>query len=169
MVNITKQVSKDDKLFFFERNFFTLDGWWMVEVENEFDFNAALKIDIIVWQRLYKIIFRRVKRYLNIETSTLKDLVEVISFCWSCEGYEYEIIKNEVKEAIIHITACPYKAAMDRNPERHDKIKAICVDMCIPFYEPALEEFNPIIKIERKKFLGTGDEICDFHFKLIEN
>lgn len=169
MVNITKQVSNEDKLFFYERNFFTLDGLWMVEVENEFDFDAALKIDIIVWQRLYKIIFRRVQRYLKIDTNTLRDLIEVISFCWSCEGYEYDIVKKEQKEAIIHITSCPYKAGMDRNPERHDKIKAICIDMCIPFYEPALEEFNPNIKLERKKFLGAGDKICDFHFTLTEN
>lgn len=141
----------------------------MVEVENEFEFNAALKIDIRVWQRLYKIIFRRVKRYLKIETNTLEDLIEILSFCWSCEGYEYEVVKSELREAILHITYCPYKAAMDRNPERKDKIKSICLDMCIPFYEPALEEFNPKIKLERKKFLGIGDPICDFHFKVIQN
>ncbi len=163
-----RKVSKDDKLFFFERSFFTLDGLWIIEVENETDWDTALKVDVIVWQRLYKIIFRRIKTYLNIQTNTIKDLIEILSFCWSCEGYKYEIIKNEVEEAILQITECPYKSAMDRNPERHERIKAICIDMCIPFYEPALKDFNPKIHLDRKQFLGVGDAICDFHFTLEE-
>jgi hypothetical protein len=163
---IKQDISLDDRLFYFERNFFTLDGLWMVETESELGNDLALKIDIIVWQRLYKIIFRRIKRYLNIDGNSIKDLIDILEFAWSCEGYKYEIIKKENNEAILNITMCPYKAIMDRNPERHDRIAAICKDMCIPFYEPALNEFNPKITLERKKFLGVDDEICDFHFKL---
>lgn len=155
-----------DKLAYFEPSFFTLDGLWIIEVENEIDWPTALKIDIIVWQRLYKILFRRLKRYLGIEGNAIKDLLEILSFCWSCEGYKYEIIKNRRNKAIMHITECPYHSIMMRNPERHDKIQAICKEMCIPFYEPALTAFNPKIRLERKKFLGTADEVCDFIFKL---
>ncbi len=162
---ITFNPSVDDKLFYFKRNFFTMDGLWIIEVENETDWPKALKIDIIVWQRLYKIIFRRLKRHLEIERNRLKDVVEILSFCWSCEGYKYEVVKNENKEAIMHITECPYEAAMQRNPDRHEKIEDICKKMCIPFYEPALEAFNPKIQLERKKFLGTGDKYCGFYFK----
>jgi len=158
--------SVEDKLFYFKRNFFTMDGLWIIEVENETDWPTALKIDIIVWQRLYKILFRRVKRYLEIERNDLPTLVEILSFCWSCEGYTYEVIKNEPEEAIMHITECPYEAAMQRNPDRHKRIEDICKEMCIPFYEPALEKFNPNISLERKKFLGTGDEYCGFYFSL---
>ena len=160
-----RKVSKEDRLFFFEKNFFTLDGLWIIEVENGTDWETALKIDTIVWQRLYQIIFRRIKHYLGIETNTLKDLIDVISFCWSCEGYKYEIVKNEENESVLNIVECPYKSAMDRNPERHERIKSICLDMCIPFYEPALNDFNPKISLERDKFLGCGDKECNFHFK----
>lgn len=161
-----RNITRDDKLFFFERNFFTLDGLWIIEIENETDWDTALKIDIIVWQKLYKIIFRRVKRYLKIESNTLEDLIEILSFCWSCEGYTYEIPKNTKNEAIMRIINCPYKAAMDRNPERHERIEDICVKMCVPFYEPAIEEFNPHIKLKRDKFLGIGDEYCAFIFSV---
>lgn len=161
-----RKVSKDDRLFFYERSFFTLDGLWIVELENETDWKTALKVDIVVWQRFYKIVFRRVKRYLDVDTNTLQDLAEIISFCWSCEGYEYEITKNEPGELIMNITQCPYKSAMDRNPERHERIRDICIRMCVPFYEPALEEFNPNIQLDRNKFLGVGDEVCNFHFIL---
>lgn len=161
---ITFNPSIEDKLFYFKRNFFTLEDLWVFEVENMIDWPTALKIDIAVWQRLNKILFRRVKRYLEIDGNTLQDLVEIISFCWSCEGYKYEILKNNSSEAIIHIKECPYKASMERNPDRYDKIEDICKKMCVPFLEPALEKFNPQIKLERKKLLGTPDDYCDFYF-----
>ena len=53
---------------------------------------------------------------------------------------------------------------MDRNPDRHDKIVSICKDMCIPFYEKIAHDFNPIIGTKRTKYLGLGDDGCDFHF-----
>jgi hypothetical protein len=165
LINFNMDIN--DKILYFEPNFFTMDGLWIIEVENETDWATALKVDIIVWQKLYKIIFRRVKRYLAIEGNSLQDLIEILSFCWSCEGYKYEIVKNEMKEAILHITECPYHKIMQRNPERHDKIEAICKEMCIPFYEPALKAFNPQINLNRKKFLGIGDKYCDFHFKVL--
>ncbi len=163
-----REVSKDDKLFFFERSFFTLDGLWMIETENFTDFDTALEIDIVVWQRLYSTIFRRVKRYLKLENNGISDLVEILSFCWSCEGYEYEILKNEEKEAIMHITKCPYIEIMERNPERLEKIGAICEIMCIPFFEKPIKEFNSDIEIKRNEFMGTGGKVCDFQLKLLD-
>ncbi|MGV9200597.1 MAG: DUF6125 family protein [Promethearchaeia archaeon] len=165
---IMNNLTQNDKLFYFESNFFTMDGLWIIEVENETDWQTALDIDIVVWQRLYKSIFRRVARYLDLQSNSIPDLVEIVSFCWSCEGYKYEILEKSEREAIIHITECPYEAAMRRNPDRHDKIKEICLEMCIPFYEPALQKFNPNIRLERRKFLGADDEVCDFHFTLEE-
>ncbi|MFX0136422.1 MAG: DUF6125 family protein, partial [Candidatus Hodarchaeota archaeon] len=75
-----KKVSKEDKLFYFERNFFTLDGLWAIETEKETNWETALKIDVAVWKKLLKIIIRRIKKYLKIETNTLTDLVEILTF-----------------------------------------------------------------------------------------
>jgi hypothetical protein len=163
---IKKNLTSEDILFYFESNWFTLDGLWMVETENELGNSTALKIDTIVWQKLYQIIFRRVKRYLNIDGNSIGDLIKLLEFIWSCEHYNYNIVTQKDKEAILHITACPYIAMMDRNPERHDKIMSICKDMCIPFYDPAINDFNPEILLERNRFIGVGDSVCDYHFKL---
>ncbi|GAG70099.1 unnamed protein product [marine sediment metagenome] len=162
-----KDVSIEDKLFYFERNFFTLDGLFVVEIENQTDFETALKIDLMVWQKFLNIILGRIKRYLSIKSDSIKDLVEILSFRWSCEGWEYEIVKNEEKEADIEIKKCPYKAMMDRNEERHHLISQICKKICIPLYKSAIESFNPKIQLKRDKFMGLGDNICQFHFKLI--
>lgn len=159
-----RNLTLEDKLFYFERNFLTLDGLWMVETEKELGFDKTLKIDIVVWQRLYSIIFKRLIKYLKIQERTLQNLMEILAFCFKSEGYEYKVIKNDPEEAILYVTLCPWNAAMERNPERHDKMESICKDMCIPFFLPAIEEFNPKINLIRKRFIGAGDPICDFHF-----
>ncbi len=163
-----RELTLEDKLFYFEHHFLTLDGLWMVETENELGFDKALKIDILVWQKLYQIIFRRLIKYLKIQEKNLQNLMEILIFCFTAEGYEYKVIKNDSEEAILLVTLCPYMAGMDRNPERHDKMESICKDMCVPFFLPAIEEYNSNIKLVRKRFIGAGDEICDFHFILNE-
>ena len=73
-----RKVNEKDKLFYYERSFFTLDGLWMIEVENETNWGTALKIDLAVWNRLLKIIVRRIKKYLKIETNTLQDQIYLL-------------------------------------------------------------------------------------------
>ena len=161
-----RKVSDADKLFYYERNFVTLDGLWMLEIEKEIGWDRALEIDVAVWIKLFKIIIRRLKKYLNIETNTLDDLVEILTFRWSIEGWEYKVNRISESEVIIEVIQCPYKASMDRNPDRHDKIPLICKGMCFPFYNVAFNEFNPEIVFKREKAMGLGDNICAFQFKL---
>lgn len=113
-----------------------------------------------------RIIIHRIRKYLNIETNSLKDLINILTFRWSVEGWDYDIEKNEENQAIIKINNCPYNSIMKRNPERHEKIPLICKEMCLPFYSEIAKEFNPEIKIERSKYMGLGDDKCDFHFKI---
>jgi len=155
-----------DKLFYFEKNFRTLDGLWVIETENELGWDATLKLDIIVWQRLYKIVFRRVKNYLNITGNSLSDLIDILSFVWNCEGNIHEINQKDDKNATINIVKCPYIEAMERNPDRHSRIESICLEMCIPYLQPVIKEFNPKIDVKREKFIGLGDSVCDFSLNL---
>ncbi|MHA1343947.1 MAG: DUF6125 family protein [Promethearchaeota archaeon] len=83
-----RKVSLEDKLFYFERNFFTLDGLWMIETEAETDWTTALKIDLEVWKKLLKIIIRRIRKYLEIKTNTIKDLLNILTFRWTVENWE---------------------------------------------------------------------------------
>ena len=164
---ILQQLIRDkDKLYYFERNFRTLDGLWVIEAEDEIDFETALELDIAVWQRLYSIIFRRVKKYLKIEGNTLEDLVSILSFVWNCEGNLHEIIRENDEEIQMNINTCPYIDAMKRNPDRHNRISSICKDMCVPYLDPVIKEFNENIKIKRSEFIGLGDTKCDFHLTL---
>ncbi|HEY0090548.1 MAG TPA: DUF6125 family protein [Candidatus Lokiarchaeia archaeon] len=161
-----KEISDKDKIFYFERNFFTLDGLWMIETERETNWDTALKIDKAVWTKLLKIIIKRIKNYLKIETNTLSDLIEILTFRWSIEGWSYTVKNNDKNRVYIEINDCPYKTIMDKNPDRNDKVPLICRNMCIPFYKEIVEDFNPNIIVERNKFMGLGDPICNFDFKL---
>ncbi|MHA1193115.1 MAG: DUF6125 family protein [Promethearchaeota archaeon] len=165
---LQQKIRDKDKLFYFERNFRTLDGLWVIETENEIDFKTALELDIVVWQRLYSIIFRRVMKYLKIEGNTLEDLISILSFVWNCEGNLHEIIRYNKEEIQMNITVCPYIDAMKRNPDRHNRIVSICKDMCVPYLDPVIKEFNKNIKIRRSQFIGLGDNKCDFHLTLKE-
>ncbi len=171
-----RTLADKDKLIYFERNFFTLDGLWMVETEEILDFETALKIDLAVWNRFLKIVIRRLTKYLNITTNTIDDIVNILTFRWAAEGWIYEILnetneetdknisKEARKETIIHIIKCPYKEAMQRNPDRHSRIPKICKRMCLPFYQKVVQDFNPEIQLNRTKFQGLGNKICDFVF-----
>ncbi|MEJ2250457.1 MAG: DUF6125 family protein [Candidatus Lokiarchaeota archaeon] len=160
------EVTDEDKLFYFEKNFFTLDGLWMIETENEIGWEKALQIDLKVWIRLLKIIFRRIKRYLIIKNNNLEDLIEILTFRWSVEGWKYKIQDNNEGEVKVEILECPYQQIMSRNPDRTEKAPLICKNMCIPFYKEIVKEFNSKIQLKREKYQGLGDNICDFKFTI---
>ena len=163
-----RKVSEADRLFYFEKNFVTLDGLWMLEIEKEIGWDAALTIDTTVWIRLLKIVIRRLKKYLNINTNSLSDFIEILTFRWSVEGWKYETHQISNTEIEIKVTECPYKAMMDRNPKRHDKIPMVCENMCHPLYKTVIEDFNPNFNFERKGFMGLGDNFCNFILSLKE-
>ena len=119
-------------------------------------------------RKVRKIIVRRIKKYLKIETNSLHDLVEIITFRWSIEGWQYKVNTISDSEVIIEVIKCPYKASMDRNENRHDKIPLICKNMCSIIYGALTEDFNPKITLERKTFMGLGDKSCKFHFKELQ-
>lgn len=157
------KVSSEDKLFLLERSFFTLDGLWMIKLEELSNWEIALKIDSNVWKELLKIIIRRLKKYLDLHDNCLENLLKILTFRWSVEGWQFEVLAQD-EGYRIEIRKCPYKSAMDRNPNRHDKIALICRDMCIPFYKQIVHNFNPLITLKRGKYMGLGDDRCSFTF-----
>jgi hypothetical protein len=163
-----REINQEDKLFFFERSFFTLDGLWMIDIEKMTNWEPALKIDIVVWKELLKVVIRRLKKYLQLENNDLNTLIEILTFRWSIEGWKYKILHHEYDKVEIQVNQCPYKAAMDRNPERTEKQKLICKDMCIPFYKSVVENFNENINLNRTAYMGLGGKFCDFSFSYNE-
>jgi len=161
-----KKVSDQDKLFYFERNFFTLDGFWMIVSEEFTDFDTALKIDLEVWQRLLKTIIKRIKRHLQIKSNDVQDIIDILSFRWSVEGWNYEIIEKNANEVMVKINYCPYKAILERSERRKETLPLICQGICTPLYNEAVKSFNSRIQVTMKKQMGFGGKNCEFLFKI---
>jgi hypothetical protein len=166
MLKTMKEITTDDRLFFFERSYFTLDGLWILETEKATDFDTALKIDLAVWLALLKIIYKRIKDYLKADTSTVQGLVDVLAFRWACEKWDFSIEQPSQREARATIKKCPYKEIMDRSEGRKVVIPRICKDICIPIYESAIASLNPAVHIKRTAFMGLGDRECRFELKM---
>ncbi|MHA1793546.1 MAG: DUF6125 family protein [Promethearchaeota archaeon] len=156
------KVSKEDKLFYFERNFFTLDGLWIIETEKETDLDTSIKVDLAVWKRFVPIIYQRIKKYLGYDEINIPEMIDIITFRWACEGWDFKIIKREQNEGEIHVLKCPYRDIMDRNPERRPVIPRICKEICDPIYDEAISKLNPGIKLTRHEHIGLGGKFCDF-------
>lgn len=161
-----KPVTDDDKLFYFERHFFTLDGLWILETEHETSLETALAIDLRVWVRLLEIAYRRIKDRLQADTARVDGIVDVLAFRWSCEGWGYSIEHATRDAASITVHRCPYKEIMARNPDRHAVIPRVCKDICIPIYDAAVRSLNPAVRLSRDAFQGLGDTACSFHLAL---
>jgi hypothetical protein len=161
-----RKINSSDKLFFFEKHFFTLDGLWMIETEEKIGWNDALQIDLDVWIDLLRIIMRRLKRYLNINDNSLASLIKILDFRWQVEGWKFEIAFQDENICKIKVSDCPYNSAMQRNPNRIERGPLICKNMCIPFYKSVVKEYNPDIKLNRFHYLGLGDDYCSFELEM---
>jgi hypothetical protein len=157
-----KEPTIDDRLFYFERHFFTLDGLWILETEKATDFDTALKVDLAVWLALLKIAYRRIKDYLKADTSKVSGVVDVLAFRWACERWKFSVEQPSSQKAHVSITKCPYKEIMERSEGRKAIIPRICKDICIPIYESVIATLNPAVHMKRTEFMGLGDKECTF-------
>ncbi len=156
-----------DKLAYFQQNFFTLDGLWMVVLEERLGLDETVKIDLQVWERFFPVIYRRIARYLKIVTQTVEDFVKILAFRWTAEGWDFKVDEVTPKFARVTINkgGCPYHSALVR-AKRPDKMPHICNNVCDRLYEIAATTFNPAIQVRRTKRQGISGDVCDFIFEL---
>jgi hypothetical protein len=162
---LTMDLTCEDRLFYFERQFFTLDGLWITELEDAAGTDVSLAVDLAVWQKLLAIAFRRIKEYLKVDASTIAGILKILEFRWTCEKWNYDASMEGENVAHVTITTCPYKAIMDRNPSRSAMIPRICKEICIPLYNQAISSLNPDVIVERPKCMGLGDDACEFELR----
>lgn len=164
-------LSDADKLYYFQRNWFTLDGMWMVVVEEELGLERTIAIDLQVWERLFPILYRRIKRRLGVTGTGVDDFVRVLAFRWVAEGWTFSVDEETLSPAHAEITiapgGCPYHQALVR-AERPDKIPRICHEVCDPLYDIAAKAFNPKIRVRRTLRQGDGAGTCNFLLDLEE-
>ncbi len=111
-------LSKDDLIKMvkmFSKDYLTLDGLWFLGVEDKYGQDAAIEIDIRVWERLGSIEARRIKQTFDIFDGGISSIVKALQLSpvWNCYGYEFhELTKNKV---VFRVTSCPPQEARVRN------------------------------------------------------
>ena len=82
------------------------DGFWFLGVENNYGYDAAIKINEEVWNRMGKIMTREIKEKFSIEEKGLNAFARVLGYSpWSMiSGFEIEAKDEEV---IVSVPHCP--------------------------------------------------------------
>lgn len=57
---------------------FAVDGLWFLAVEEEYGYEASLKVDVKVWERIGRLKAKRIMRFFRIVESGIPAIIEVI-------------------------------------------------------------------------------------------
>ena len=111
-------LSKDDlikMMKMFSKDYLALDGLWFLGVEDKYGLDAAIQIDLKVWERLGSIEVRRIKQTFDINEGGIASIVNALQLSpvWICYGYEFpELMENK---AVFRIINCVPQEARVRN------------------------------------------------------
>jgi hypothetical protein len=129
-------------IMMYSRNWLTVDGLWFRGVEDKYGLDAAMEIDVMMWQIGSKIEAKRVKELLKLG-SGLENVIKAINFLsWSFSfGYEYELSENRALWTCKH---CP--------PQDYRAKKGLAEFPCKPTFAACfnnvIDVIDPRVKVE---------------------
>ena len=82
-----------DLIKMYSRNWVTVDGLWFSGVEEKYGIDAAMELDVRMWQIGSKTEARRIKKLFNMDEGGIANIIKTIDFMsWAfCFGYEYDV------------------------------------------------------------------------------
>ena len=126
----------------FSKNWYTLDGLWFRLVEEEYGFEAALKLDYKMWESDALIEARRIKEVLGLSGGGPEGVVKAINFMSWAPSTEYRY--EETPQGILWTcTYCPPQEARQRKglSENH------CKPAGISCFGDAARVIDPAVKV----------------------
>lgn len=150
---------------YLKRSYFAVDGLWFMKVEERSGFDAALEIDVAVWEVLAKIQARKTRQLLGIEGEGVSDLVDGLELKFSAEGYEYEIREKEEHCARVHLKRCPWLVLLRKSGRQHlaDEVGGV---ICGAEFGAWAREFNNKIEFDLGERMCGGSPYCLLSFTL---
>jgi hypothetical protein len=100
----------------YSHNWMTLDGLWFNGVEEKYGLDAALELDVRMWQIGSTIEATRIKNVLGLEEGGLDTIIKTINFMtWAPSfGYEYTISGNKAIWTCKHCPPQEQRVAMGK-------------------------------------------------------
>ena len=137
---ITKQKLAD----VFSRTIYTVDGLWFLAVENKYGHEAAVELDIEVWEKMGPIQARRtVNNFVPKDDNPIRTLVRALLADSVLRITQPEVTIVSNNKAILRCTDCPPQRARVRD----GKGEFNCRPVDLAFFKSYAEAIAPEIKV----------------------
>jgi predicted ArsR family transcriptional regulator len=159
MLNLTdKQIIE-----YFKKSYTSVDGLWFMKAEENYDFEAALQMDVKVWEIMPKIQARMLKPLANTGND-LKDLMECLTTKLALEEFSFTTEDNtDSGRFSIIINNCPWHNLMVKS-KREELSAKVGSRICNSEYEVWAKEFGKDIAFIIDGQICAGAEHCILRF-----
>jgi len=150
----------------YSRNWLTVDGLWFSGVEERYGLDAAMELDIRMWQIGSKIEAKRIKRQLSLKGGGIGDVLRVIDLMsWAPSfGYEYDLMRNR---AVWTCRRCPPQEQRAKT----GKVEFPCQSTFDACFNNVIQLVDPRVRVSCN-FCPPGphpdDAWCQWEFSLPE-
>lgn len=146
------------------KNFWNLQGYYILELERRYGKNVAMEFDDIAFGRAAEVQVYRLKKFFNLGDD-MSALMKIFDFSEFCSNIEYEFREVSDKRLIWRVTECPMQLARlkARLPEIACKLSAV------PINEKIAKAINPKMKsicVMCPPDPHSEDRWCEFEFKI---
>jgi len=153
-----------DYIELIHKNFWTLQGHYVLELERRYGEDVAMEFDDIAFGRAAEVQVYRLRKFFNLGDD-IPALMKIFDFSEFCSNIEYEFLDVSDKRLIWRVTKCPMQI---------DRLKAglpeiACKLVAIPTNEKIAKAINPKMKstcIMCPPDPHPKDRWCEFEFKI---
>jgi hypothetical protein len=126
------------------KNWMSVDGLWFQGVEDKYGLDAAVELDLRMWQRQSVLEARRIKETLNLVDSDIPTILTVIDYMTWSRAYTFEVEEVTQDQAIIYYPHCLPQEARTKQ----GRAEFPCQPTGFPVFELPAKLINPTAKIE---------------------
>jgi hypothetical protein len=122
-----------------------LDGHWFLEIEKQFGFETAYKIDEAVWLKYTQKETKRLKEFLKIEKPTIELIKQLMSMTLFAQNlkFDFETFKDKPKLLRIVVTDCKSYKGMETVKRPKEQITKICEGIGMAYFKIMIDELVP--------------------------
>ena len=92
----------------YARNWQTLDGLWLRNIEAEYGLEAAVRLDLKNWEKQSVIEAERIKKILKLDKGGLSSILTVLNFMsWQISSPIFECEEEGPRRIIFYYPRCP--------------------------------------------------------------
>lgn len=147
---------------YLQRSYTAVDGLWFMKVEEALGFDAALDMDVKVWEIMPKIQARQLKTFAGVNRG-LEALRQCMTMKLTLDGFFYEVQNNQ-NAFDVQISDCPWHDKIVRAKRGHLS-KIIGERICTTEYSIWAREFGCVFRFASEKKICGGKDECILRFE----